>query len=264
MSGGIVLEVRMSGPVYRRGENVRASVLERWACPGQCNVWAISDINIRGEVGNLRHMISTWARRATSGQSLISTYMVRWDSLRQTYSIGSGRRRDDTDGDRRCEIQIYWSDWTGFYGHQQYLSHFEPPRDIERLYYSVTLACITWFFYVHCDSRYTSPRFIVPSARVAFLHLQPSIWRESESYQWLKSLVVTGRGIEPTTYRSGSECSTTELPGCGLLPRSTGLDTSWNLITQWYIYMLVPRIYSNRLNGHYSRHIWYLYPNTIL
>jgi hypothetical protein len=24
--------------------------------------------------------------------------------------------------------------------------------------YSVTLACVTWFFYVLCDSRYTGPR----------------------------------------------------------------------------------------------------------
>jgi hypothetical protein len=44
--------------------------------------------------------------------------------------------------------------------------------------------------------------------------IKPSICRESESYQWFKSLVVTGRGIEPSTYRSESECSTTELPGC--------------------------------------------------
>jgi hypothetical protein len=34
----------------------------------------------------------------------------------------------------------------------------------------VTLVCVTWFFYVLCDSRYTGPRFILSSARVAFLH----------------------------------------------------------------------------------------------
>jgi hypothetical protein len=36
--------------------------------------------------------------------------------------------------------------------------------------YIVTLACVTWFFYVLCDSRNTGPRFILSSARVTFLH----------------------------------------------------------------------------------------------
>jgi hypothetical protein len=80
--------------------------------------------------------------------------------------------------------------------------------------YSVTLACVTWFFYVLCDSRYTDPRFIFSSARVAFLHPKAEHWQKSEGYQWFKSLVVTGRGVEPMTYRSGSECSTSEPLSC--------------------------------------------------
>jgi hypothetical protein len=32
------------------------------------------------------------------------------------------------------------------------------------------LPCVTWFFYVLCDSRYTGPRFILSSATVAFIH----------------------------------------------------------------------------------------------
>jgi hypothetical protein len=36
--------------------------------------------------------------------------------------------------------------------------------------YSVKLVCVTWFFYVLCDSRYKDPRFLLSSERVDFLH----------------------------------------------------------------------------------------------
>jgi hypothetical protein len=107
-------------------------------------------------------------------------------------------------------------DWTGldwgFTALKQYLKSFRAaPEKWGR--YSMTLACVTWFFYGLCLSSH--PQELPPYI------LKPIIWRESEGYQWFKSLVVTGRGIEPTTYRSGSECSTSEPPGCGRVQKTT-------------------------------------------
>jgi hypothetical protein len=74
----------------------------------------------------------------------------------------------------KLEIQTLWyRDWIGmdlgFTARQQYISHFEPPEKWGR--YSVTLACVTCDNGVcHLLSRYTGPRFILSSARVAFLH----------------------------------------------------------------------------------------------
>jgi hypothetical protein len=62
--------------------------------------------------------------------------------------------------------------------------------------YSATLASVTWFFYVLADTRVlglSSHPQELPSYTQ-----KPSIWRESESYQWFKTLVVTGRGVDPT------------------------------------------------------------------
>jgi hypothetical protein len=76
------------------------------------------------------------------------------------------------------------------------------------------VTCCRYFYQVQLLSK----RFLGLSSHLQELHsytLKPSIWRKSKSYQWCKSLVVTGRGVVPTTYPSGSECSTTDPPGCG-------------------------------------------------
>jgi hypothetical protein len=43
--------------------------------------------------------------------------------------------------------------------------------------------------------------------------------------------VVTGRGVEPTTYCSESECSTSEPPGCGSAAEETGVKETLVSVT---------------------------------
>jgi hypothetical protein len=48
----------------------------------------------------------------------------------------------------------------------------------------VTLAYVTWFFYVLCDIRYTGPRVILSSTRVAFLHTKAEHLATSDLSPW--------------------------------------------------------------------------------
>jgi hypothetical protein len=77
-----------------------------------------------------------------------------------------------------------------------------------------------WHLRVSLDS-FTATWFLGLSSHPQELlsyTLKSSIWRESEGYHWFKSLMVTGRGVEPTTYRSGSECPITEMSRFQLKP----------------------------------------------
>jgi hypothetical protein len=59
----------------------------------------------------------------------------------------------------------------------------------------VTLASVTWFFYVPCDSRYRTSVYSL-IRELPSCTLKPRVWRESDGYQGFKSLVVTGHEVQ--------------------------------------------------------------------
>jgi hypothetical protein len=117
---------------------------------------------------------------------------ILWSQFSESMYIRISRKRTPS----------WWVGLDWFYGSSTVFKHVEPPRAVGRIECDTGICPLVL---LRAFSRYTGPRLILSSARVAFLH--PKADRFGERAKTTKVLSLWGWlavGIEPTTYRFGS------------------------------------------------------------